>query len=310
MPESRPALNFFWMTQKSITVEALSRSSPPRFFSSAHILSAAKPKHIKPASKSISKDIIAPVISKSTNTPIANYKSLAATLAQKSHITPLYEAPSHTMFMWTSYGAAFFFFTYASYALYTYNAPPIGVPYWVPWVFGGVGFLMVFGAGFFVLGPVKLIRSISAVPRNVLLLSKNPAEVAAAAKAPELQLEVELRKMLPIPFFPARKVYVEPHNFILTHTLAAPTPVLRRAELMALQIHQEEEARKALEYERSHLLSAPFRHASKAFFTFFRASRRAWTREGFTYVKINNKVYKLDASGGWALDNGRALDKH
>jgi hypothetical protein len=48
---------------------------------------------------------------------------------------------------------------------------------------------------------------------------------------------------------------------------------------------------------------------SRAIFKIFTGIRRAWSREGFMKVDVKGKMYKLDITGGWALDGGKALDR-
>ena len=56
-------------------------------------------------------------------------------------------------------------------------------------------------------------------------------------------------------------------------------------------------------------MTAPFRHMSRGFFQLFKAIGRTWHREGFMKVEVKGMKYKLDVTGGWALDRGRALDR-
>ena len=59
------------------------------------------------------------------------------------------------------------------------------------------------------LGPARLIKSITAIPSSGQALTK----AGAGKNGPRLAIEIELRKMLPIPFFPARKVICEAGGF-------------------------------------------------------------------------------------------------
>ncbi|RDL40484.1 uncharacterized protein BP5553_00463 [Venustampulla echinocandica] len=278
---------------------------------SASVLRAAKPTRTSPAIKSSfpkDKPSYAPLKASPNKTSV--HQTYQTTLALKSHPTPLYEAPSHTLFILTSYGGAFFFLVYSGYACYTYFDAPAGIPVYVPYAFGGAGFLMAAFAGWLMLGPAKIIRSITAVPKRLGASAGKSAKgprIASQGTAPELELEVELRKMFPMPFFPARKIYCKPREFIVSEALARPPPALSPAEMREMKMAEEEDRQRLLEYERSHILTAPFRHANKAFFELFQSMRRAWTREGFHRVEIKGKFYKFDTTGGWALDNGRAL---
>ena len=172
---------------------------------------------------------------------------------------------------------------------------------------------MVAVGGFFVLGPAWIVKSMTAMPISALnaagVSSSLENGVAKGMKKEELKIEIELRRLFPIPFFPAKKLYVRPEEIRLAHNLARPGASRSPAEMRALKGHEKAETEKALEYERTHIMSGPFRHISRAFFDLFLAARRSWTREGFTGIYVKRYKYKLDVSGGWALDGGRALDR-
>lgn len=219
------------------------------------------------------------------------------------------------MFIFSSYSAAAFFFSYAGINWYSnYLFPPEGLDAWVPIAFGGICIMMGAFGGWLLLGPAGIVKSITAVPHKAVAAAAGAGKKVVAggtATAPaELRIEVELRKMFPLPFFPARRILAKPEEVVLFHRLAATTErKLSPAELRALRVQEEEEKRKRMEYERSHILTAPFRHASMAFYELFRALRQTWTREGFTKMQVKGRQYKLDVSGGWALDDGRAIDR-
>ena len=171
--------------------------------------------------------------------------------------------------------------------------------------------MMACFGGWLFLGPARLIRTITAIPRHAKSIS-----FAAVGKtsAPELQVEVVLRKMLPVPFFPARVLYAKPGELVLARPLLPPpSRRLTPEEELSRQLKLKEAAKAAHEYEKSHIMTSPFRHGSRAFsqafYNLFKAIGRTWTREGFLKVGVKGATYKLDVTGGWALDGGRALDR-
>lgn len=169
--------------------------------------------------------------------------------------------------------------------------------------------MMAMGGGFFMLGPAWIVKSITAMPPSALKAAGVAAPNLAKGAAPELKIEIELRKMFPLPFFPARKIYVKPEEIQLHHRLATPEAKLTAAEMRVFRLREEAERKKELEYEQTHLISKGPRLMSRALFDLFMGARRTWTREGFTKIYIKGYRYKLDVSGGWALDGGRALDR-
>lgn len=247
------------------------------------------------------------------------YATYAQTLAQKPHPTLLYQAPSHTVFLLSSYSGAFFCFTYAAYNLnITYFNPPADLASWVSYSFGGICFLMAAFGGYLLLSPARLIHTISAVP--VAPIGRTARDIAAkgitdtASKEatlvrsiPELQIEVELRKMFPIPFFPARKLLARPDEVFLParlYTADAEAAIMRKEREAMNKVSKKQRER----WERN-IMSRPFQLLSRGFFNVFKNMARTWSREGFMKMDVKGQLYKLDVTGGWALDNGKAIDR-
>lgn len=277
--------------------------SQPRFFSYAPILRAANgSKRVAPKGK----PSYAPENATATTPPPSRvYQSYANILAQKPHPTLLYQAPSSSMFMLACYGAAFCFIVHGGYALFIYEEQREGLSTWTNYAFA-VGAVFMGGcAGYLILGPSMMIKSISAIPRNVTRTLGTPA---TSGSIPELQLEVELRRM--VPFFSAKKIYIKPQELVLPMPLG-PTPAQRvsPAVIRAMTAEKKLRRQQELEYERTHLMTSPFRQMSKGFFSLFQNTRRAFMREGFLKAQVKQKTYKLDITGGWALDDGKALDR-
>ncbi|KFY11637.1 hypothetical protein V492_04350 [Pseudogymnoascus sp. VKM F-4246] len=151
--------------------------------------------------------------------------------------------------------------------------------------------------GWLLFAPASLIRSITA----------HPVKSAVANAQPSLRIDIELRKVLPVPFLGPRVVSASPADLMLNHSIfvppVRPATAAERLELARLQAAQLEAERK------KSIMLAPFRHASQAFFGMFVAIKRTWTREGFLKLKAKKRTLLLDITGGWALDEGRALDR-
>ncbi|KFX93873.1 hypothetical protein V497_04701 [Pseudogymnoascus sp. VKM F-4516 (FW-969)] len=230
--------------------------------------------------------------------PTQSYQSYTAKLASRSAPTPLYIAPSHTFYILSAYSGAAFCIAYAGFSYYA-NVfdPPPGLSTWVPIAFAGICFLMAAMGGWLILAPASLIRSITA----------HPVKAAAVNAQPTLRIEIELRKMLPLPFLSPRVISATPADLQLSHSVYTPSPrPVTAAERFEAAKRQADE----LEAERKKsIMLAPFRHASQAFFGMFVAIKRTFTREGFLKLRANKRVYKLDITGGWALDEGKALDR-
>ncbi|KAL5327049.1 hypothetical protein ACEPPN_004739 [Leptodophora sp. 'Broadleaf-Isolate-01'] len=234
------------------------------------------------------------------------YKSYAMSLAEKTHSTLLYQAPSHTMYMLTCYGTAGFCFTYATISFWSnYILAPPDLPTWVPVAFGGISLLMACLGGWVVLAPAGLVKRIVAVPSSVKMVNG----ALARPRGPALQIEVELKKMFPVPFFPSRKFYVKPEEIELAHRFVPVNKRIGKAEARERAISIQMARQRELEYERSHIMTSPFRRMSQLTFKMFTELKRVWTRDQMMKMVIHDRNYKVDISGGWALDGGRALDR-
>ncbi|KAL5344556.1 hypothetical protein ACLOAV_010540 [Pseudogymnoascus australis] len=233
-----------------------------------------------------------------TTLPTQTYQSYTAKLASRSTPTPLYIAPSHTFYIVAAYTGAAFCIAYAGFSYYAnVHAPPQGLSAWVPIAFGGICFLMAAMGGWLLLAPASLIRSVTAHPVKSLVANGQPT----------LRIDIELRKMFPVPFLGPRIISAAPGDLQLNHSIYVPaTRPETAAQRLAVAQRQAEEL--AAERQKSILL-APFRHMSQAFFGMFVAIKRTWTRDGFLKLKAGKSMYKLDITGGWALDEGRALDR-
>ncbi|KUJ21161.1 uncharacterized protein LY89DRAFT_778775 [Mollisia scopiformis] len=286
---------------------------PPRFFTTSPLLRAARKTRAAPQPSKPS--LASTKTSPPTNLPV--YASYANTLANKSHPTLLYEAPSHTLLMICAWTGAATCFGYSLYNCWTVVLNPNpGLAQWIPLAFGGVVILMSALGTWLVFGTTGIVRSVTALPKKANQLSgvanRNlpKTSMVPAATQPELQIEIVLKKMLPIPFFPARVLYVTPSQIELPSRLAPPPPAnFSPAELRQMRVADEARLKQEQEYERSHIMSSPFRHMSRALFALFKAIGRSWTGEGFMKIVVKGQRYKLDINGGWALDGGKALDR-
>ncbi|CAG8980403.1 hypothetical protein HYALB_00003968 [Hymenoscyphus albidus] len=207
----------------------------------------------------------------------------AESLAQKSDPSIIYTAPSHTRLFFLCSAAAAGIMAQAAYCIHIYLLPPDGLAWFVPYSFG-IGGMIGAGLGtWLMLSTSGIIRQITAIPKKAM--STSP--VVKRAQTHNLELEVEFRKMLPVPFFPARKIYISPSEFGLHHPVAPQMQAERFA------------------YEESRKYGA----VSRALQGLWKDSKRAWTRDGFEKVRINSRTYKLDVTGEQSPDVGHAIDK-
>lgn len=250
--------------------------------------------------------------------------------------TLLYKAPSHFWFRATSLTAGLLTIAYTLTNYWSvFISPPEGLLWWVPHAFGVICVVMISGGIYFLMGGFGIIRVINAIPSSRIgeLAGKGAASTAArmvkdagGGAPPPVFLEIEIGRVLPI--LPARKRYVLPTALVIPSRLAAYGLSGDNASASAatttgaggsqpltgyerVQAHEAEQERleKLRAYERDHLMTAPFRHAGQGAQTGFRQMQRVFSREGFIKVLVNGDRQKLDITGGWALENGRALDR-
>lgn len=237
----------------------------------------------------------------------AGGQTFAATLAQRGTRTLLYEAPSHRWMTLSATTAGIFCLSYAgiNYALNVHTAPPELSP-WAMAAFTGICAAMAGMGTVFILRPSGIIQSITAVPRTA-----TSATTAAAARSspssssPGIMLELAIRRPLGLPL---RKVTVAPEKVVLRRRLVpgpGPTEEQRYAQAVATRVEREQMAR----YDRDHLLTMPFRQASRGAAAAWRGVRRALVGGGFASVEVEGRKCKLDVDSAWALEDGRALER-
>jgi hypothetical protein len=265
---------------------------------------APKPAHAKAS---------LPAIGSATAAHALRTSSYAEQLAQKGR-TLLYEAPSHFWFRAGCFCSAAFCVSYTVYQYWTVILhPPEGLLWWVPHAFSVILIFMAGMGAYFVLGAGRIVRSIEAVPAKLI------AAKAAGAAAPQSPIFIEVATRRAVPFLPAKKILLRPEEVLLPmrmYTLYAGSngaEAAQKSMSLAERVRAERAAREAKiaakKYQMDHILTAPFRDAAKAFGTAWAGIRRSFSREGFAKIYLANREYKLDVSGGWALDEGRAMDR-
>ncbi|KAK3943035.1 hypothetical protein QBC46DRAFT_378768 [Diplogelasinospora grovesii] len=244
--------------------------------------------------------------------------TFAEQLAFRGQPTLLYEAPSHFWYTFSSFAAGTFCVVYTVYQYWTvYLYPPEGLHWLVPQAFGLICMFMAGMGAYFVLGTTRIVRTLRAVPASTLT---SKAAKAGAATTP-IMIEVATRRL--IPFLPYKKALLHPEEvqlpFRMQGVLSNGQPggaagagkrLSAKAEIEAKKAEREAKE-KARQYQLDHIMTAPFRDAKRSFSLAWQGIRRSFYRDGFAKIKLGKKgqEFKLDVSGGWALDDGRAMDR-
>ncbi|KAK3388211.1 hypothetical protein B0T20DRAFT_107672 [Sordaria brevicollis] len=263
--------------------------------------------------------------------------SYAEQLAKKGR-TLLYEAHSHAWFRFASFTTGSFCVAYSLYNYWSIHLnPPADLATWVPYAYGVICAMTIGMGGYFFMGMRRIVRHIEAVPASQVastiteastkkkgladFLATKPKAVPVTTPSP-IYLEVAYSRA--IPFLPNKKEYYHPSEVempfrmqLLCERLNALTaqkhvanklPATKTGQIMAA--NKQKAARQKEQKERmSHLLTLPFRDAAKVFRGAYDGLRRSFYREGFAKVYLRGVEYRLDMTSGWALDDGRAIDR-
>lgn len=113
--------------------------------------------------------------------------------------------------------------------------------------------------------------------------------------------------MLPFRLLRPRTLEVPPTDITLSSRIYIDLSQTHAMHAAEMREYQE----KMRDIERTHLMTSPFRKMSYLTWRMFGSLRRVWTREGFVYLQVKgrNGTWKIDRDGGWALDDGRGLDR-
>ncbi|KAI1082309.1 hypothetical protein F5B20DRAFT_532933 [Whalleya microplaca] len=227
-------------------------------------------------------------------------------LADKSSATTLYEAAPQRGFPISSYAAGLTCIAGAGLNSWVnvYNIPE-GIHSLVPVAFGVVSLVMAALGTKFALMPAYNIRSIKVLPFPRSATRKSQT----AASLPPVRLEITARRNLPIPGLPFQRIEVDPSAVVMKVPMFHRKSGLTDSEKARLKKEEEIERKRQREYEMTHIMSAPFRHMASAMSTLFASLRQGLTGEGFAPIYIDGIRYKLDITEGYALEQGRALDR-
>ncbi|KZL71089.1 hypothetical protein CT0861_12728 [Colletotrichum tofieldiae] len=238
--------------------------------------------------------------------------ALVTQLAQRSQPTVLYEAVSHFWMKFSAWTAMLMFYSYAGINYYTMLLhPPEDIAAWVPHAFAVICLAMAGFGSYFFYNTHNIVKLIRAVPTASLTASSRGVPLGAALnpKTTPIHLEITCKRMLP---GRARVMVVPPERVSMPGrivTQATQTPYVSPAQERAASRQKKVRARAEWEYDRDHLMTVPFRHAGKGFKAAWYGVRRAVTKEGFMKMEVGSQKLKLDVASGWALDDGRAIDR-
>ncbi|RYO81849.1 hypothetical protein DL764_009701 [Monosporascus ibericus] len=296
-----------WTRRSLMTSSSLRAKPSSKAKATASAPKPSQPKPTQPSSPgaTLARNLQAPQISYAQN------------LASKSTPTILYEAAPQRAFLISSYAAGLFGVMAGGINMWfnVYNVPE-GTSFWVSYVFGAVGFMMAALGTRFAMMPASIVRSITLLPASTAATTAQSAKAGAGAAAKvasaarPVLLEVKARRTSPFPFVPLKRMQVEPQQVVMKTRLFTPSKTEPSPyEKIAMKREEERRRKEAQQYEKDHLMTAPFRHGAWAAGTIFAGIRQGLTGEGFVPIEVNGAQYKLDVTGAYALEDGRALDR-
>ncbi|KAL8733793.1 MAG: hypothetical protein Q9181_003441 [Wetmoreana brouardii] len=233
---------------------------------------------------------------KPTKAPATNtYKPFAQTLAERSNPTVLYQSSSHTTYMVGCYGIGILMFGWVLHSVnQVYNYPPINLAVYLKSLFYGICFIAGGMGVLFILKPFRIIQSIVAVPT----IFPNGART--------LHLQIECIRMFPgirpkTITVPATSIHVSSPLF-QERSGGVPLRFLKERRLA-----QERASR----LNQGNLFSLPFRQLQFLFWKGWRVVKGVFTNNPFIYLRVQgyNGTWKLGKGSGWALEEGRAIDR-
>lgn len=275
-------------------------------------LTSAKPEYKAPTTTSTTRanppppPRVAPSTSSSGGRNAAASIATATRLAALGKPTVLYESTSHFWFHFFSLLTSTFCVTYAGVHYYSYVLnPPQACDLWLQWVYGFICVGMLGLAWYFLYGTTRIVRRITAVPRQLV-----PQKHFHTFKgqSPKQANEVALLKQSPV----AIEITLSQISSLTSEKkiMAAPSEVwlaVKMQELTAEQEAKKEAAGPMVEPDpaRDTFLD----RFADSVNTMFRGAKRALSKGDFLPIKVHGERYRLDiAPGAKVLDNGKSAD--
>ncbi|KAG6320474.1 hypothetical protein E4U22_003237 [Claviceps purpurea] len=229
-------------------------------------------------------------------------------LAAKPTPTVLYEAPSHFWFYFGCWSSGLVILAWALLSGPYVIKQPEGIPQWVSVVYGAA-YIFLCAMALITLSKTRnIVNTIRLLPPvSAANSTSNTAVSAAAAGMAPLQLEITVKRMMPLLLPKTFTTGLDDVSLQSRFSLPSEyVPELKRLELR----EQEERRRKELhEFDRQHGMTMAFRRLGRAFIGMFKGVRAAWTNMGFGKINVDGKDYKVDVTDGYAHDGFRTLER-
>jgi hypothetical protein len=221
-----------------------------------------------------------PIVSNAQTAQNLQKQNLAKYLFESGE-TLLYQAPSHVGFLTATFltGTMCLFGAAATSSTELWK-PQEGLPWWINTAYRLGIICFAFLGGWIVLRATRHITSIKLMP-----------------KGERVKILVTVRRMIPLPFVPPKKIVTDPVDFVL------PSRMVAQVAIPTWLGSQEPKITGPLS-------SRIAKRISLALWTYFAGMRKVFTHEGFLDVKIKgtNGLWKLDTAGNFAGKGRNLLD--
>ena len=113
----------------------------------------------------------------------------------------------------------------------------------------------------------------------------------------KVKMLVTVRRVIPLPFVPSKKIVTSPVDFVLPSRMVAQFSMPKWLDIQDIDISGS-------------LSQRIIRRISRTIWTYFAGMRKVFTHEGFLDVKINGTkgFWKLDTAGDFASGGQNLLD--
>lgn len=131
----------------------------------------------------------------------------------------------------------------------------------------------------------------------VLKAARHITSIRLMLQDDHVKMLVTVRRMVPLPFVPSKKIVISPVDFLLPSRMVAQLTAPKWLD------HHDSDIRAPLPLRL-------VRRISLTLWTFFASMRKVFTHEGFLDVKVNgtNGCWKLDTAGDFAGGGRNLLD--
>lgn len=226
--------------------------------------------------------------------PTISYKPFAQTIAERSEPTLLYQGGSNKIYTAGCYSVGILILSWTVHAAgQIYYHPPPFFNRFLKSMFYGFCVIAVYMGTLFMIRPYRIIQTIQALP-------------VSSKGVRTLHFRIESARLLP---------GIRPRTVSVPATDVSISEQLHAEKHGGVPLHlldlRSKEAGKARRLKEGSIMTLPFRQLRFHLWKGFQGLKGAFTNNPFIYLRAKGYQgsWKLGKGEGWALDEGRALDR-